>query len=104
MLDAARKALAFVANKNRADIDVDELLVFGLMKAIEIMGEAASKISSESRNAYPEIPWVDVIRMRNRLIHAYADADPDVLWDTVTYDLPTLIPVLEKILETEEPA
>jgi uncharacterized protein with HEPN domain len=65
------------------------------------MGEAASKISRESRQAHPAIPWVDIIGMRNRLIHAYADIDPDTLWETVTDDLPYLIPALEKIIETE---
>lgn len=101
MLDAAREALEFVANKTRADIEDDRLLVLGLMKSIEIIGEAASKISRESRLAHPAIPWVDVIGMCNRLIHAYADVDPDVLWQTVTDDLPSLIPILEKIIETE---
>jgi len=101
MLDAAREALAFVKNKTRSDIDNDRLLALGLMKSIEIIGEAASKISRECRLAHPAIPWVDVIGMRNRLIHAYADIDPDVLWETVADDLPSLIPVLEKIIATE---
>lgn len=98
MLDAAREALAFAENKTRADIYENRLLALGLMKSIEIIGEAASKISKECRQAHPEIPWADVIGMRNRLIHAYADIDPDVLWETVTDDLPSLIPALEKIL------
>lgn len=103
MIDAAREALGFVANKTRSDIDSDRLLALGLMKSIEIIGEAASKISRECRLAYLAISWVDVIGMRNRLIHAYTDVDPDVLWETVTNDLPSLISVLEKIIETEEP-
>ncbi len=103
MLDAARAAMKFVENKTRSDIDDDLLLALGLMKSIEIIGEAASKISRESRISFPEIPWVDVIGMRNRLIHAYADVDRNVLWETVTEDLPVLIPMLEKIIETETP-
>ncbi|MEW6139903.1 MAG: HepT-like ribonuclease domain-containing protein [Thermodesulfobacteriota bacterium] len=103
MVDAAREALGFVANKTRSDIESDRLLALGLMKSIEIIGEAASKISRECRLTCPAIPWVDVIGMRNRLIHAYADVDPDVLWETVTNDLPSLISALEKIIETEEP-
>jgi len=79
MLDAAWEALAFVANKTRADLDRDRVLALALIKAIEIIGEAATKVSRECRQEYPEVPWVDVIGMRNRLIHAYADVDLDVL-------------------------
>jgi uncharacterized protein with HEPN domain len=103
MLDAAREALTFIRNKTRADIDRDRLLALGLMKSIEIIGEAASKVSRESRASYIEIPWQDVIGMRNRLIHAYADVDPDILWETVTEDLPSLIPVLETIIADQDP-
>jgi len=102
MLDAALEALAFVENKTRADIYDDRLLALGLMKCIEIIGEAASKISWECRQMCPGIPWVDVIGMRNRLIHAYADVDLDVLWETVMDDLPSLIPMLEKIVAVED--
>jgi uncharacterized protein with HEPN domain len=102
MLDAAREALAFAENKTRADLYENRLLALGLMKSIEIIGEAASKISKDCRQACPEIPWADVIGMRNRLIHAYSDIDPDVLWETVTDDLPSLIPTLEKLNATAE--
>jgi uncharacterized protein with HEPN domain len=102
MLDAAQEAVGFVEKKTRSDIVEDRLLALGIMKSIEIIGEAASKVSSDCRQAYPEIPWVDVIGMRNRLIHAYADVDLDVLWETVMDDLPSLIRMLEKIVATED--
>ena len=101
MLDAAQEAVGFVENKTRADIVEDRLLALGIMKSIEIIGEAASKVSWDCRQAYPGIPWVDVIGMRNRLIHAYADVDLDVLWETVMDDLPSLIHMLEKIVARE---
>lgn len=102
MLDAAREALAFVANKTRSEMGDDRMLSLAPMKSIEIIGEAASKLSRECRSEYPAIPWADVVGMRNRLIHAYADVDPDILWETVIADLPALIPILEDILETSK--
>jgi uncharacterized protein with HEPN domain len=103
MVEAAREALAFVENKTRADVEENRLLALGLMKSLEIIGEAASKVSREGRQAYPGIPWVDIIGMRNRLIHAYVDVDLDILWETVVHDLPSLIPTLETIIATEDP-
>jgi uncharacterized protein with HEPN domain len=74
------------------------MLVFSLMKAIEIIGEAASKITQDSRDQCTEIPWLKVVGMRNRLIHAYADVDLNILWETVTTALPQLIEALERTI------
>lgn len=75
MLDAAREALSFVRGKTREDLDRDRLLVLALVKAIEIIGEAACQVSSETRSQIPEVPWEDIIGMRHRLVHAYFDID-----------------------------
>ena len=96
MLDAAREARSFVAGKARKDLDVDRMLVLALVKCIEIIGEAATKVGQETRELYPEVPWPAVVTMRHRLIHAYYDMDVDRAWDTVTVDLPPLITALEK--------
>jgi uncharacterized protein with HEPN domain len=105
MLDAARDAIAFSTNKTRHDLGTDRMLVLSLVKSIEIIGEAASKVSKESREQFPEIPWAVIVAMRNRLIHAYYDVDLDRVWDTVTSDLPPLILSLEYLLKKEnEPA
>jgi uncharacterized protein with HEPN domain len=63
---------------------------------IEIIGEAASKISKEKQTELSQIPWSQIIAMRNRLIHAYFDVDLDIVWKTVTEDLKPLINELEK--------
>lgn len=99
MLDAAKEAVSFADNKERCDLDVNRMLVLSVIKSIEIIGEAASKITKESREEHPEIPWVDIVAMRNRLIHVYFDIDLDRVWDTVTDDLPPLISLLESIVE-----
>jgi len=98
MLDAARETLAFAAGKKRGELDSDRMLTLSLIKSIEIVGEAASKVTQETRQAYPEIPWSDIIAMRNRLIHIYFDIDLDRVWDTVTDDIPRLINLLESAL------
>ena len=64
------------------------MLTLSIVKPVELIGEAASRVSKGSRNEYPEIPWKDIVAMRNRLIHVYFDIDLDRIWDTVTDDLP----------------
>jgi len=98
MLDATNEALEFVQGKRRSDLDTDRKLVLSLIKDLEIIGEAAGKISIEVRSQCSAIPWQDIGGMRNRLIHAYFDIDLDVIWSTVTKDLPLLKTELEKIL------
>jgi uncharacterized protein with HEPN domain len=102
MLDAAKEAISFIKAKKRTDLDTDRMLVLSLVKAIEIMGEAASKVTKESRDSHPAVPWLNIIGMRNRLIHVYFDIDLDRVWDTITDDLPPVIAALEKIVQNEE--
>jgi len=102
MLDAAHEARTFASGKTKDALEKDRLHTLGLVKEIEIIGEAAGKLSEETRAKYPAIPWLDIISMRNRLIHAYFDIDFEVVWDSVTKDLPPLIAELEKIIESEK--
>ena len=95
MLDAAKEALSFIAGRSSEDLGRDRMLVLALVKEIEIIGEAASRISDESRKALPRIPWPKIIAMRNRLIHAYVDVDLSIVWDTLTSALPELLRELE---------
>lgn len=66
-------------------------LRFALVRAAEIVGEAASKVSADARAEMPGVPWASVTAMRNRLVHAYFDINVDILWATVTEDLPDLL-------------
>ena len=101
MLDAAREAVSFIAGKNRQDLDANRMLTLSLVKDVEILGEAASKVSEEGKRACPDIPWRDIIAMRNRLIHGYFDVDLNIVWQTVTDELPPIIQQLEKSLKTQ---
>lgn len=100
MLDAAREALSFAAGKTRSDLDRDRMLVLSLVKSIEIIGEAASRVSPECRSECSAISWTDVIAMRNRLIHAYFDINLDIVWQTVKEELPPIIIELGKVLSS----
>lgn len=98
MLDHAREACAIARGRKRSDLESDRMLQLSLTRLAEIVGEAASRVSISTREKYPEIPWPDIVGMRNRLIHGYDIVDLDLLWDTVETDLPSLIAQLEAIL------
>lgn len=98
MLDAAHEAVSFTQGKRRTDLDKDRKLLLSLTRLLEVIGEAAGKISAETQKATTQIPWPKIIGMRNRLIHAYFDIDFDEIWRTVQEDLPPLIAELEKIV------
>ena len=103
MLDAACEALGFAAGRHRRDLDTDRMLVLALVKAIEIIGEAGATVSIEGRDATPDVPWPEIVGMRNRLVHAYFDVDLDVVWTTVRHDLPPLVEALQAALKERKP-
>jgi uncharacterized protein with HEPN domain len=91
----------FISGKIRSDLDSDRMLVFAMVRAIEIVGEAAGRVSAPTREAAPEIPWSLIVSMRNRLIHAYFDVDHEVVWKTAAEELPQLLPKLRALLGTD---
>lgn len=101
ILSHACEAVELLGNANREELGHDRVLQLALTRLIEIVGEAANRVSSGTRQKYPELPWPQIIGMRNRLIHGYDVIDFDLLWDTVTDDLPPLIKLLKKIVNEE---
>jgi uncharacterized protein with HEPN domain len=98
MLDGAREAAAFLAGRSREELQSDRMLTLALIRCLEIVGEAASKVSEDTQELLREIPWSHIVGMRKRLIHAYFDINLDILWQTVVGDLPPLIDTLERIV------
>lgn len=107
MLDAAREAVTFASGRSVADLARDRLLTLALVKCVEIIGEAASKVSPETRREWDQIPWGDIVGPRNRLIHAYFEIGPERVCDPIASDLRPLIASLERAhgqSTTEPPA
>lgn len=102
MLDAARQARGFVSGKVRAELEADNYLIgFAAVRALEVLGEAANKVSPDTRAALAAVPWKNIIGTRNRVIHDYNRVDYDIVWDILTIQLPPLIEQLENILPPE---
>ena len=98
MVEAAETAARFIADRTRADLDGDVMLQFALVRAIEILGEAASKVTRATCATLPQVPWRQIVAMRNRLVHAYFDINRDVLWKTASMEIPELLPALRAAL------
>ncbi len=101
ILEAAKPAIEYVGNKPREEFFGDLQCQDAVIRRLEIIGEAARRISEETRAAHPDLPWSDMVGMRNIMIHEYDDIDMAIVWETVRNDLPSLIDSLEKIPGTE---
>jgi uncharacterized protein with HEPN domain len=99
--DALRAAIRFAEGRSRKDLDNDEMLVFALIHAIQIVGEAAGKISAGLREQHPQIPWALITGMRHRLAHAYFDINHDILWTTATESVPELLAQVDRLLSSD---
>ena len=98
MLEAAEDAVRFAANRAREDLDRDRMLLRALFQCIEVIGEAAARTTPEGRARVVGLPWQEIIKMRNILVHVYWGIDQDRVWDTVRADLPALITALQAAL------
>lgn len=88
MLDSTNAILSFIKGKRRSNLDKNRLLTSGIIRELEILGEAAGQITVKTKNQFPELPWKQLTGMRNRLIHAYFDVDHDIIWKTIKDYLP----------------
>ena len=100
--DAAMTAINFARKKDRNDLDKEQMLSLALVRLIEIIGEAANNVSLSCQSRYPQIPWREIIGMRNRTIHAYFDVDLNIVWQVVTSNLPELLGWIELAIEELE--
>jgi uncharacterized protein with HEPN domain len=83
MLDHAREASLLAVGRSRADLDGDRLYLLALTRLLEILGEAAARVSQGTRDRHPDIAWKQIVGLRNRLIHGYDQVDCDVVWSIV---------------------
>lgn len=100
IIDAIKKAEIFVEGMSFPDFEQDIKTQFAVIRSIEIIGEAAKKISDEIKTQFPRTPWKEICGIRDKLIHDYFGVDIDVIWQTLMQDLPTLKNDIEEIIES----
>ena len=98
MLLAAQDAISFVAAMSEAEFNEARLQQNAVIRSLEVIGEAAGKVSDSFRSAHDAIPWREIIATRHRLIHGYADVRLDVVWRVVRDQLPTLVGALRPLV------
>ena len=98
----AEEAVNISRGKIREDLDHDRILNLALTRLLEVIGEAANRVPIEIQEKYPQLPWLQMIGLRNRLIHGYDSVDFDVLWSVIQKDLPDLIRNLSEIISNEK--
>jgi uncharacterized protein with HEPN domain len=99
MLESAKEACEFMGDTSFEDFSNDRMLVLSIVRALEIIGEAAANVTQTTRDKYPEIEWEVIIGMRNRLIHAYFDINYKIVWQTIHENLPNFTTILESIVK-----
>ncbi len=102
MTTAMDKAMNFIENMSYEDFLHDDRTIFAVVRALEIIGEAAKNIPNNIRDVYPEIPWRDMSGMRDKVIHEYFGVNLKIVWKTVKDSIPKLRPMFGKILKDLE--
>lgn len=98
MVEFADEIAALLAGRERADLDLNREFCRALERCVELMGEAATRLPADFREGHPEVPWRQIIGMRNVMIHGYDVVSADVLWDTASQDVPELRTKIDLIL------
>jgi uncharacterized protein with HEPN domain len=101
MIEAGEAALRYLAGVARENLEADDMRARAVVQAVGVIGEAASRLTSELRNRYPHVPWASIIGMRHRVVHGYFEIDYVRVWDTVTEQVPTMIAHAAQILAAE---
>ena len=104
MRDHAREAISILGTMPRDQLSESRVLQLALLHLVEIVGEAATRVSPETRAKLAVLPWRDIVGMRNRITHGYDTMKITMLWDTVTEDLPVLANAVDQFLQSEDPA
>lgn len=101
MRQHAMEAIDLLQGRTEHALETDRILGLAIVRLLEIVGEAAARVSADTRQRNPGIPWAEIVGLRNRLIHGYDAVDMAIVWEVATKDLPDLISELEKALEVD---
>lgn len=102
MLENAQLAIRFIQGMDYETFSRDNKTVYAVIRAVEVIGEAAANVPDEIRSKYPSLPWRDIRGMRNKLVHQYFGINMEVVWQTIQEDLPMITGELENILKNEK--
>jgi uncharacterized protein with HEPN domain len=101
ILESIAKALSFCDGMTLKTFAKDDKTVFAVIRALELIGEAAKMVPASVRKKYPDIPWRDMTGMRDKLVHEYFGVDLQTVWATVQQDLPALRPLIQRLYEDQ---
>lgn len=96
LLDHAREAVAISRSRVRGDLDGDRLFALAAVRLLEMIGEGVTRLPEDVRERHPDVPWREMVALRNRLIHGYDDVDHDIVWRILSDELPALVERLER--------
>ena len=99
ILSAAEKAIEFINGMSPSDLESDEKTEYAVIKALEIVGEAARRVPDSFRDSHPQIPWREMSGMRDKLVHDYFGVNLEVVWKTIHEDLPPLVATLQALID-----
>ncbi len=102
MADHLEEAIEIAKGRSREDLDADRLFALALLKLVEIVGEASTRVSDALKVAHPEIPWREIAGTRHHLVHGYDAVDYGILWTIVTADFPPLAGRIRALLPAED--
>jgi len=101
MLEAMDVLIDYREHHTLEEAQSDPVIYFGLVKHVEIIGEAVYKLTLDYRTNHPEVNWNDIERMRHVLVHGYYKIRPIQLWETIITDIPLLRPMIERLIEKQ---
>jgi uncharacterized protein with HEPN domain len=100
MIDHVEEAVLLAGERTRADLGTDRVFALALLKLVEIVCEAGTRVSESVKIEHSDIPWRAIAGTRNHLIHGYDGVDDDILWNIVTVDFPPLAVQIRTVLQT----
>ena len=102
MLQAMNVLIDYKSRHSLEEAQADPVVYFGLVKHVEIIGEAVYKLTMEFRAKHKDVNWDDIERMRHVLVHGYYKIRPQQLWNTIEIDVPALKPIIERLIEEQK--
>jgi len=98
VLDAIKRIEGYLRGVDKDAFEENRMMQDAVMHQIEIIGEASNRISDEFQDKYPELPWMQMRAIRNKIVHDYREVNLSVIWDTAKNDLPSLKKQIKKLL------